>query len=168
MENDLQWKRTFTGRRPSVEDDLWWKTTFRGRWPLVEDDLWWKTTFSGRRPSVENDLWCKKTFIGSLHAAYSALRHFFLLSNNAPKDYIFALFLSNNWFLFLMKVWNNFMENLSLTQFKFLAGWFNFRQDIEIFFFGSIQVILNREGFLWVTLKNFIKHISKPPPPTQY
>ena len=42
-----------------MEDNVWWKMTFGGRQPLVEDDLQWKTPFSG-----------------SLHAAFSALRHF--------------------------------------------------------------------------------------------
>ena len=36
MEDELQWKTTFGGRRPPVE------TTFGGRQPLVEDDLQWK------------------------------------------------------------------------------------------------------------------------------
>ena len=31
----------------SVEDDLRWKTTIGGRRPSVEDDFWWKTTFGG-------------------------------------------------------------------------------------------------------------------------
>ena len=26
MEDELQWKATFGGIRPSVEDDFWWKT----------------------------------------------------------------------------------------------------------------------------------------------
>ena len=43
----------------------------------MEDDFWWKTNFGGRRPSVEDNLQRKTTFAGSLHAAYSALRHFF-------------------------------------------------------------------------------------------
>ena len=45
VEDNLQWKTTFSGRRPLVEDDLPKKTTFSGRQPLVEDDLRWKTTF---------------------------------------------------------------------------------------------------------------------------
>ena len=32
LENNLWWKTTFAGRRPSIEDDLWWETTFDGRW----------------------------------------------------------------------------------------------------------------------------------------
>ena len=52
------------GRRPSVEDTLQW-----------EDDLWRKTTIGGRQPSVEDDLEWKTPFSGSMHAAYSALRH---------------------------------------------------------------------------------------------
>ena len=43
-------KKTFDGRRPSMEDDLRWKTTFNGRRPLMEDDLSRKTSFDGRRP----------------------------------------------------------------------------------------------------------------------
>ena len=74
MEDDLRWKTTFGGRRPSLEDELWWKATFGGRQSSVEDDLQWKMTFSGRRPSVEDDLQWRMTFGGSLHAAYSALR----------------------------------------------------------------------------------------------
>ena len=54
-----------------VKDDLWWKTTFGGRRPSVEDNLRWKVTFSERRPSVEDDLQWQTTFVGSLHAAYS-------------------------------------------------------------------------------------------------
>ena len=57
VEDDLQRKTTFGGRRPLVEDDLWWKT------PLVEDGLQWKTTFGGRRPMVENDLQWKTNFV---------------------------------------------------------------------------------------------------------
>ena len=52
VENDPQWKMTFSGRH------LQWKTTFGGRQPLVEDNLWWKKTFGGRRPSIEDDLRC--------------------------------------------------------------------------------------------------------------
>ena len=59
-----------------MEEDLWCKTTCGGRRHLVEDDLWWKTTCGGRQPVVEDDLQRKTTFAGSLHAAYSALRHF--------------------------------------------------------------------------------------------
>ena len=33
----ILWKRTFDGRRPSMEDDLQWKTTFNGRRPVMED-----------------------------------------------------------------------------------------------------------------------------------
>ena len=59
MEDALQWKMTFGGRRPLVEDDLRWKMTFGGRRPLLEDDLWWKMTCGGKRPSVEDDVWWK-------------------------------------------------------------------------------------------------------------
>ena len=48
---------------------LRWKTTFGGRWTSVEDDLKWK--------KVEDNHRWKMTFVGSLHAAYSALWHFF-------------------------------------------------------------------------------------------
>ena len=71
-DDDLQWKITL------VEDNLQWKRTFNGRRSLVEYDLWWKMTFSRRQPSVEDHLWWKTTLVGSLHAAYSALRHFSL------------------------------------------------------------------------------------------
>ena len=37
MEDDLRWKTTFDGGRPSTEDDLWRKTIFDGRRPLTED-----------------------------------------------------------------------------------------------------------------------------------
>ena len=43
VEDDLRWKTTFCGGRPSVEGDLWLKTTFSGRQPSVEDNFWWKT-----------------------------------------------------------------------------------------------------------------------------
>ena len=46
IEDDLWWKMTFSGRRPSVEDDLPWKTTIGRRQLLVEDnpiEIWtWK------------------------------------------------------------------------------------------------------------------------------
>ena len=77
-ENHLWWKTTFSGRQPSVEDNLQWKMTLLGRRPLMEDNLQMKTTFGGRRPLPEDDLRWKTTFGGSLHAAYSALRHFCL------------------------------------------------------------------------------------------
>ena len=70
VEDNLQWKTSIGGRRPSMEDDLqWeddiqWETTFCGRQPSMEDDLRWKTTFGGRRPSVEDDLWWNTTFGG--------------------------------------------------------------------------------------------------------
>ena len=64
MDDNLQWKTIFGGRRPLVEDNLWWKTTFGGRQPSVEDDLRWKMTFSGRRPSVEDNFLWKITFVG--------------------------------------------------------------------------------------------------------
>ena len=77
MEDKLWWKTTFGARGPSVEDSLWWNMTFSGRQPLVGDKLRGKTTLGGGRPLVEDDLYWKTTFVGSLHAAYSALRHFF-------------------------------------------------------------------------------------------
>ena len=40
----------------STEDDLQWKTTFGGRRPSVEDNLWWKITFGERRTSEEDNL----------------------------------------------------------------------------------------------------------------
>ena len=64
LEDNLQWKTTFGGRRLSGEDNLWWKTTFIGRRPLVEDDLWWKTTFGGGQPLVEDNLGWRRTFGG--------------------------------------------------------------------------------------------------------
>ena len=66
VEDDPRWKSTLVGRRPLV-----------GRWPSVENDLWWKMTLNGRRPLVEDNHRWKMTFVGSLHAAYSALWHFF-------------------------------------------------------------------------------------------
>ena len=56
VEDDLQWKITFGGRRPSVEDNLRWKTTFGRRQPSVKDNLWWKMTFGEREPLVEDNL----------------------------------------------------------------------------------------------------------------
>ena len=50
--------------------------TFGGRLHSVEDNLWWKMTCGGRRPAVKDNLQRRMTFAGSLHAAYSALRHF--------------------------------------------------------------------------------------------
>ena len=99
VEDNLLWKTTFRGRHPSVEYDLRWKTTFRGRRPMVEDVLWWKTSFSerrpsvedtfcGRRPLVEDNLQWKTTFFASLHAAYSALRHFCKISANCVLIFI--------------------------------------------------------------------------------
>ena len=70
LEDDLCWKTTFSGkptfsgRQPSLEDDLRWKMTFSWIQPLVQNDLWWKTTFSGRRPLVEDGLRLKTTFGG--------------------------------------------------------------------------------------------------------
>ena len=72
VEDNLRWKTTFGGRQPLVEDDRWWKTTFCGRQPLLKDDLRWKTTIIGRHPAVGH--------CGSLHAAYSALWHFYLVN----------------------------------------------------------------------------------------
>ena len=40
-----------------VEDDLQWKKTFGGRRPLVEDNFWCKMTFGVKRLSMEDDLW---------------------------------------------------------------------------------------------------------------
>ena len=71
VEDNLQWKTTFGGRRPSEEDDLRWKTTFGGRRPSGEDDLGWKTTFSGRQHSLEDNLWW------IIACCLAALRHFF-------------------------------------------------------------------------------------------
>ena len=68
LEDNLCWKTTLSGRQPLVEDDLLWKTTFVERQSSVEDNLWWRTTFGSLK-------W-KTTFGGSLHAAYSAFRHF--------------------------------------------------------------------------------------------
>ena len=64
MEDDLQWKTNFGGRRPLMEGELRWKTTFGGRQPSVEDNFQGKMTFGGRRPSVEDDLWWKTTCSG--------------------------------------------------------------------------------------------------------
>ena len=66
-EEDLQWKTTFDGRRPSMEDDLQWKTTSDGRCPLMEDDLWQKTTFDKIQPLTKDILWLKLTFDRVLH-----------------------------------------------------------------------------------------------------
>ena len=89
MEDNLRWKTSFDGRRPSMEDDLWWKTTFDGRWPLMEDNLWLKTTFDWRHPLMENDLRWKTTMRttsktkrtcslleGTQRWTYSALQYF--------------------------------------------------------------------------------------------
>ena len=54
MVDNVWWKITFSGRRPSVEDDLRWKITFSGQGPLVEDNHRWKATFGGRQPLVED------------------------------------------------------------------------------------------------------------------
>ena len=56
MEEDLQRKTTFNGRRPPMEDDLQCKTTSNERQPLMEDNLQWKTTSNERQPSMEDDL----------------------------------------------------------------------------------------------------------------
>ena len=64
MEDDLQWKTTFNGRRPSMEDDFQWKPPLNGRWPSMEDTLQWKTPFNGRWPSMEDHLQWKTTFNG--------------------------------------------------------------------------------------------------------
>ena len=107
------------GRRPLVEDNLWWKITFGGRQPSVEDDLLWETTFGGRRPLVEDDVQWKMTFVGSLHAAYSALRHFLshmtfvLKKNSVRKDFIHVfvsfsilnILLFSSAAIFLFKIW---------------------------------------------------------------
>ena len=60
MEDYLQWF-----------DDLQWKMTWGGWRPSVEDDFRWKTSCGGKRPSVEDDLQWKMTLIGSSYAAYS-------------------------------------------------------------------------------------------------
>ena len=56
MKDNLRWKTTFNGRRPSMKDDLQWKTTIDGRGPSMEDDLRWKTTFNGRRPLCSSSI----------------------------------------------------------------------------------------------------------------
>ena len=56
MEDNLQLKTTFGGRRSSMEDNLRRKRTFCRRQPLVEEDLRWKTNFRGRRTLVEDNL----------------------------------------------------------------------------------------------------------------
>ena len=63
-EDDLWWKTTFDGRRPSMEGNLRWKKTFDGRWPSIKENLRWKTTFDGRQPLTEDNLWQKTTFNG--------------------------------------------------------------------------------------------------------
>ena len=74
VEDDLWWKTTTVGRRPSVEplveDNLQWKMAFGGRQPsgkttFGEDNLWGKMTFGGRQPLVEDNFWWKATFGGS-------------------------------------------------------------------------------------------------------
>ena len=40
MENTLQLKMTFNGRRVSMEDSLKWKTTFEGRQTSIKDMIW--------------------------------------------------------------------------------------------------------------------------------
>ena len=87
MEDDIQWKTTFNGRRLLMEDDLRWKTTFNGRRPLMGDDLWWKTTFDGRRPLMEDNLWWKTTFDGrhliwKTFYQHDYLKHFKLDNDN--------------------------------------------------------------------------------------
>ena len=97
MEDDLQGKKTFDGRWPSIEGNLWWKTTFNGR-PLLwqttfngrhhsmEDTfngrhLQWKMAFDGRWLSMEDNLWWKATFDERQH---STLYLWLNNSNNNP------------------------------------------------------------------------------------
>ena len=56
VQDDLRWKKTFSGRQPLVEDNLHWKMTFSGSWPSVESNLQWKTTFGRRWPLAEDNL----------------------------------------------------------------------------------------------------------------
>ena len=51
-----------------------------GKEKLYELDQVGETTCCGKRPAVEDDLQRKTTFAGSLHAAYSALRQFYILT----------------------------------------------------------------------------------------
>ena len=69
--------------------------TFAGRRPLVEEDLRWKMTFGGRRPLVEDDLQWKTTYTGSLHGAYSALRHV-LIAYGCLSDVLILLLTHTN------------------------------------------------------------------------
>ena len=62
VEDELWWKITLGGRRPSVKDDLWWKTT------LVEDDLRWKTSVDFRNSLDELKVLCTDIYTVILYA----------------------------------------------------------------------------------------------------
>ena len=85
------WKTTFSRRRPLVEDKLQWQMTLDGRRPPMEDDLCWKAISGERPPAVKDNLQWKMTFAGSLHAAYSALRHFYWDCNKILLNKLFDL-----------------------------------------------------------------------------
>ena len=55
MEDDLRW----------MEEDLQWKTTFDGRRPSIEDILRWKTTDGGR--VIKGEVFLQKSFPYSGH-----------------------------------------------------------------------------------------------------
>ena len=70
----------------------------------MEDNFCWKTTFGERRPAVEEDLQWKTTFVGSLHAAYSALRHFYSLCRSLRTYHIYLFILYPNQALVTMLI----------------------------------------------------------------
>ena len=64
MEDDLQWKMTFKGRKPSREDNLQGQTTSNGWLPWMEDDLRWKTNLHWGQSSLKDEIRWRMTFYG--------------------------------------------------------------------------------------------------------
>ena len=49
MEADLQWKRVYNERQPTLGDHIWWKLIRS----LMEDSLSQKTTFDGDKENLQ-------------------------------------------------------------------------------------------------------------------
>ena len=141
MEDNIWWKTTFGEKQPFVEDDLWWNTIFGGRQPLVEDDLRRKTTFCGRRCLLEDNLRRKTTFGGrrlslkedlrrTLHAVYSALRHF--LKPFSVVTYIMAT---------VSKLWETCWHN-SWTLWKWCSTGHSCQSDLSYWMKPNIRTII--------------------------
>ena len=138
MQDELQWKTTFSGRHLLMEDILQMRTTFVGRWPSIKCNLqWifmegkflWRTTFSGRQPLMEYDFYWRKPLMENDHQWKTTFnRRLSSMGDNLQCKTIFGWrkqrswteqvfsFIVFNWFHCQTRLYLGFSANLRIWQ----------------------------------------------------